>query len=226
MTQAGKAQAATATKPRCSQPDATPSAPDRGAPRAFRVPAPGRQVPAVPTVPRSLATNVTFAGQTHGLTTGYGSRPRLRTHRERGSANCLRPRLAPRQRRTNDAQLTLLAACMPGSWRCCRRLLPGSGPLCRQCRPRGVSAVPSPPRPRGARRDPRRMASQRPAHPLRSIHGQPLRALPGRPAGPRPGCQPRPDRVIVHHGTRQREESHAPSDTTRRDVTDPRAAGD
>jgi hypothetical protein len=77
MTQAGKAQAATATKFWCSQPDATPSARDRGAPRAFRVPAPGRHVPAVPKVPRSLEANVTFAGQTRGLTAGYGSRPRV-----------------------------------------------------------------------------------------------------------------------------------------------------
>ena len=71
-------------------------------------------------------------------------------------------------------------------------------------------------------RDPRRMASQRPPLPLRSIHGQTAQPTATgnhrTTCNHRTACQPSPDRVIVHTGTRRREDSHATSYTTRRDA--------
>jgi hypothetical protein len=82
----------------------------------------------------------------------------------------------------------------------------------------------APPRRRRTRRDPRRMASQRPPLPVREIDGRPAqprtRQTSRRSRPDRTGrSAPSPTRVIVQTATRHRENSHADSYTTRRDST-------
>jgi len=101
---------------------------------------------------------------------------------------------------------------------------PGDQTTHRHCRrlpqPRRVA----PARRCGPRRDPRRMASQRPPLSIRKIHDharQPQTARTSQPhrSDQTRGGAPSPTRVIVQQATRHREDSHADSYTTRRDVT-------
>jgi len=101
---------------------------------------------------------------------------------------------------------------------------PGDQTTHRHCRrlpqPRRVA----PARRCGPRRDPRRMASQRPPLSIRKIHDharQPQTARTSQPhrSDQTRGSAPSPTRVIVQQATRHREDSHADSYTTRRDVT-------